>query len=441
MDIANARYSYTGQCICNEGYKACYERVDYTTFDNSKCGPFCPSSRLIVCVEPDAPCPGEEPTSGPGEEEGAESVGSSTGGEEPAPRSTVPDLVRDLEEFLAGQGVKGPTPSQAAAGGAATATLIAAWVLSNLLSGANIEDLLRAVSEWWRGGGEPGARQTQPDAGPSTLAKAPPTTPPERTSPGARTQPPASESLEDRARRHGLDARDGLQALDKTLDDAKKFKDRVMRNLPDRLKTDAHKRASDALEKTVDKIRKTTKLDQAKRVVDGVNSYMKDWERVDENLKGRRVSKQAKDAVKVLTSAGRAATEIPMQMSDRVHDVAAQAAERALKPFSEKAAKRAKEAILEQKKALHRLREEMVHLPSKAVRSATKGPFGEYWRDAEKNNPELRGIKGPGAFPPPKGFDPRVGLRKAEGWIERVRQWLVDHGIWQLRRVPRLEDD
>lgn len=51
-------------------------------------------------------------------------------------RPTIPDLVRDLEQFLAGQGVTGPTPGQAAAAGAATATLIAGLGLGNLLSGA-----------------------------------------------------------------------------------------------------------------------------------------------------------------------------------------------------------------------------------------------------------------------------------------------------------------
>ncbi len=214
-----------------------------------------------------------------------------------------------------------------------------------------------------------------------------------------------------------------------------------MQKLPDRLKTDAHKKASDTLDKAVDKIRKTTKLDEAKRMVDKANTYMNDWKQVDDHLKGRRVSEQAKNAVKLLTSAGRAATEIPMQASDRAHDAAAQAAEKALKPISPEAAKRAKDAILEQKKALHQVREEVVHLPEKAVRPVTKGPFGEQWTEAEKNNPELRRIRGPGAFKPTKGFDPRVGLKKAEGALERARQWLVEHGVWQLKRVPRLEDD
>jgi hypothetical protein len=66
----------------------------------------------------------------------------------PTSPSGVSNLVRNLEEFLAGQGVQGPTPGQAAGGAAAVSTLIGAWVLTNLLSGVSREDLLRAVHAW-----------------------------------------------------------------------------------------------------------------------------------------------------------------------------------------------------------------------------------------------------------------------------------------------------
>ncbi len=59
MEIENAKLSYTSTCICIDGYKGCYEPVDYTGFDKSKCGPFCPASKLIACVKPGDPCPGE----------------------------------------------------------------------------------------------------------------------------------------------------------------------------------------------------------------------------------------------------------------------------------------------------------------------------------------------------------------------------------------------
>lgn len=64
---------------------------------------------------------------------------------------TTDDLVRDLEEFLAGEGVKAPSPGQAAAAGGVSATLLGGWMLSKLLSGVSVKDLLRALSKWRRG--------------------------------------------------------------------------------------------------------------------------------------------------------------------------------------------------------------------------------------------------------------------------------------------------
>jgi hypothetical protein len=223
--IANAKYTYTGHCTCVEGYKDCSKPVDYTTFDKSKCGPNCPVSELVACVKPDAPCPGEQPAPGPGQEKGAEPAGPATEekqppspgeqpapgpgeekavepsgpateekqppspGEQPAPGPgekkgaepgapategqkptsppTVSDLLRDLEEFLAGQGVKGPTPGQAAAGAAAVSALLGTWVLINLLSGISEEDLRKAVQQWQERGGiaPPPAPPGPPDIG------------------------------------------------------------------------------------------------------------------------------------------------------------------------------------------------------------------------------------------------------------------------------------
>ena len=174
--VANAKLSYTGACICLDGYRGCYEPVDSSGVE---CGPFCPVSQLVGCVDPDALCPGEQPA---GEQPaGEQPVGDQPVGEKPddpsgpagdqpenvtgpdtatttdsdAPASNDPtqtvsvdNLVKDLEEFLAGKGVSGPTPGKAAAAGAALSTLIGTWVLVNAASGANIADLLRAVQRW-----------------------------------------------------------------------------------------------------------------------------------------------------------------------------------------------------------------------------------------------------------------------------------------------------
>lgn len=158
--VANAKLSYTSACICLDGYKGCYEPVDSSGVE---CGPFCPVSQLVGCVGPDALCPGEQPA-------GEQPVGDQPVGEEPenatgpdtaattdgdapasddrTPTVSVDNLVKDLEEFLAGKGVSGPTPGKAAAAGAALSTLIGTWVLVNAASGANIADLLRAVQRW-----------------------------------------------------------------------------------------------------------------------------------------------------------------------------------------------------------------------------------------------------------------------------------------------------
>jgi hypothetical protein len=157
LEIANAKYSYTGACICMDGYKACYEPVDAAGVE---CGPFCPVSRLTTCVTPDAACPGEVAATAP--EGGSADAPSVEDGEDSVdepdaePSGTDVDLstdelVRDLEEFLAGGRVRAPGAGQAAAAGTATATLIGTWVLINLLSGARLDDLLTAVSRWQGG--------------------------------------------------------------------------------------------------------------------------------------------------------------------------------------------------------------------------------------------------------------------------------------------------
>jgi hypothetical protein len=314
------------------------------------------------------------------------------------------------------------------------------WLMNQLLSGANREDLLKAIQRWWRGG-DTAVQQKLLESEKVTPVKKPPPAPPERgTVPRTQARTPAREDLESKARRLGRDARDYLQAFDDTLNDAKKLKDRIGGKVPDELKTDTQKKVERTFDNVLDKVRKTTKLDKAKQFVDKANTYMKDWERVDQKLKDRPVSKDAKNAVKMLETATRAATEIPMQVSDRAHDIAAETVEKILKPFSPETASRAKKGIIEQKEALHKVREGVVHLPTSAVRPATSKRFGEYWETAKKNNPELRGIKGPGAFKPVKR-DFETGSEKAARWYEEFRQWLDKHGPWQLRRVKPLDPD
>jgi hypothetical protein len=176
LDISNAKYTYTNACSCVEGYKGCFAPVDYEGFDRKKCEPFCPVSALVACVAVDADCPGKAPivppTSAPAVPTAAPNTNDDT-----ASLPSVDDLVRDLEQFLAGAGTRGPTAGKTAAGGAALSALIGAWVLINLLSGRSLADLLRAVGIVQRRAATMGGVGAASGSGPSAGGGGPPAGP------------------------------------------------------------------------------------------------------------------------------------------------------------------------------------------------------------------------------------------------------------------------
>lgn len=58
-------WSSTQQCICNDGQKPCRCPVDYSGFDDEKCFPDCPFTRLVSCVPVDSECPSCDGDTGP----------------------------------------------------------------------------------------------------------------------------------------------------------------------------------------------------------------------------------------------------------------------------------------------------------------------------------------------------------------------------------------
>ncbi|MEJ2759065.1 MAG: hypothetical protein P8046_11340, partial [Anaerolineales bacterium] len=150
LEIADAKYSYTQACICLDGYKGCYQQVDYSGFDQSQCGPNCPVSELTSCVAPDAACPNESPavdlTAAP-EITIAPTQQSPTFIENtpspPGEESDFNDFIAILEEMVTGGNTSPASNGQEAAGGMAATTLLTAWILINLLtSGGSIQDIL-----------------------------------------------------------------------------------------------------------------------------------------------------------------------------------------------------------------------------------------------------------------------------------------------------------
>jgi hypothetical protein len=59
MDCFNqgGHWSSTQQCICAEGKKPCRCSVDYSGFDDEKCFPDCPFTKLVSCIDVQAECP------------------------------------------------------------------------------------------------------------------------------------------------------------------------------------------------------------------------------------------------------------------------------------------------------------------------------------------------------------------------------------------------
>jgi len=471
FSVPNAHLSYTSQCICADGYSGCYEPVDYAGFDKKKCGPNCPNSRLVACVKKGETCPGAKPAPVapppvPGKTTVPQPVASppaaqppvvSTPGQlpvapaptRPSPTSSVPDLVRDLEKFLAGEGIKGPSPEQAAAAGVAVSTLIGAWVLVNLLAGARLEDLLRAVREW-SSGPKAAAPQVEPEPVvetetvsvsekvTDTVEKAPPRVPDaeqvaERQKAAVPSdRKPAAEGTQDWLTRRAEDAKDVLDAADKTRE---QFQDKFMEKIPEQLK--ATQAWEEQVQPLVDKIEATA----PEKILGEILANRELWEETREKLKGR-VPEDCIQAVNVLQSTIRTTVNIPMETVDKAHDALVQIIKTVLTAGQAKPdiAERAIKAIEEHKEALHQVAEDLARLPTKAIVPATKGVFGEYWKSAESNNPEIAGVKGEGAFEPAKGFDPNVGLRKAERWYRGIREWLGKQ-FWQLREYPPIEND
>jgi hypothetical protein len=136
-DIANARYSYTGTCICNDGFKGCYELVDYSDFTKEQCGPFCPFSALTACVASGASCPGQAPAGQPqappagsgsqdNSADSAESPQYAGQGEDPE----LEELMRLLEESLIQQPARQPDEWREAAAALLTTLGVLIFILS-----------------------------------------------------------------------------------------------------------------------------------------------------------------------------------------------------------------------------------------------------------------------------------------------------------------------
>lgn len=123
--LSGAKFSDTSRCICQDGFKACYGGVDYSSFDAASCGPFCPNSVLLSCIDPKSECPKD-----PAEAQPAA----------PAPQTfeelpdeegpSIEEMTRFLEEALLPPSAGLPSRSQSAASGVTAGMLIVVLALA-----------------------------------------------------------------------------------------------------------------------------------------------------------------------------------------------------------------------------------------------------------------------------------------------------------------------
>lgn len=141
--IPNAKPSYTSQCICQDGFKACHGPVDYGSFDSTLCGPFCPNSVLISCIDSKAACPEDKPAEQPAApaeaQDNAEVLDS-------APESdptgigelgndegiSIEEMTRILEESLIPNNAELPSRARSAAGASVAGGIVLLFIMSVL---------------------------------------------------------------------------------------------------------------------------------------------------------------------------------------------------------------------------------------------------------------------------------------------------------------------
>ena len=350
----------------------------------------------------------------------------------------VSSLIQDLEAFLS-TATGEVDVGRVAAGGGAVASLILIWVLLQRQQGIDEARLMQSVRAWRQGDGisnQPrpatlpelehrpdslpemdGGRQSMRSPGVGEMPREP-------ADARIQARPLSPEGIAARVHRAGQDLADGLQALRGTLDQSSDLKKKIENEVPPAVRdSPAFRRASGLFDTVIKKVEQISNVDQAKRMVDEFNQHANMHREVDRQVPGR-VSEEGRQSIKVLQSTIQGATEAPMRVSDKVHETIAASGEAALRPFSQEAARSFRQAVEEEKRALQNVREEVVQLPTKASKVVTKGVFGEHYRQAEVNNPELEGIRGEGAFPRPERPDFGRGWRKAERAYRALSDWV-----------------
>lgn len=129
--------SYTGSCVCLEGYVGCYEPIE---FDSALCFPFCPNSSLVACIHPPQVCSSEAGLDSPMGD--IDDYGSN---------SPLSPIVGQMEQFFSGSTTLPPTSTRAAAAAVITTTLLGSWMAMDWLRDKELlTDILDDIKKFGR---------------------------------------------------------------------------------------------------------------------------------------------------------------------------------------------------------------------------------------------------------------------------------------------------
>lgn len=223
-------------------------------------------------------------------------------------------LMREWEEYLAGEGVSAPTPGQVAASGIAITTLLAGWLILNQFSGISVEKSLQVISAWRHGVDLPEAKPKAPEKPASISSEQPPSEttnePAKPVPPVIQAKPPASvpeaekvqqpapaavpstptpaqdrkpaqEGKEDRVLRGVQDAQDLDDAMKKTREGFDAFEKKVPQKVRD---SEAWKKYVEPRLKKFRDMLARTKLDKARTWLDRSEQLIKLREQINRDL-------------------------------------------------------------------------------------------------------------------------------------------------------------
>jgi hypothetical protein len=336
--------------------------------------------------------------------------------------------LKDLEEYLAGKDHKGPTPEQAAAGGASGMTLISIWMLEKYLSGGRKEDIEEAVRVW-----KDSRTAGIPEKEPSTMLEQVASRPERRP----------IEKAEERLRRQVDTADEYVRALEKSRQEFNQVVDKV----PEHLKESEFWK--NRVQPQLDKVSEYTNPDKVRKGIDELRRLL-DMRQEWESGAGRHMDPEKRDLVigfdRMVSSGAKGVAKVHEKyITDPFKSYADNAPKGLADPIKKFADRHQKDmdglfeggarAIRKGLETVASGGKSRFDAMNEALRAGDHETYGEFKEQEIPLDPRHK----PDFSRSIEKVKPIY--EKAAGYYERFRQWLSDSGIVFFYRVKPIEPD